>query len=285
MNREAIGRLVHWHNHHTPLPRGRALLALLAQRLGAVPREAPAARLAGGIRMDLRPHDFIDGLVYFNNMDPEVGRAIRERVRPGSCAWDVGANIGYYTLLLARAGGAVEAFEPDPDNRARLEANVRLNGLDGSIRIHDLALADREGEGVLQTVAGDHGESSIAPRSIHDSARVRPRACRLATADALVASGRLRAPDFVKVDVEGAELLVLRGARSTIEAARPPLVCELNARAQAAFGYGPADLVRELADRGYVAWLLTKHGRPIPLNPDRAAGVSFGNALFVSAAG
>jgi FkbM family methyltransferase len=139
---------------------------------------------------------------------------VRRLLRPGMHAVDVGANIGYYMLLLAQAvgpGGTVSCFEPDPDNLVELERNVRLNGL-ASVRIHPAAVGAEnttvELRGGINGTVSAGGELRV-PLVRLDSAVTRP-------------------VDFLKVDVEGYEGHVLAGARQILTQDRPNLLLEVH---------------------------------------------------------
>ena len=141
-------------------------------------------------------------------------RLVRSLLRPGMHAVDVGANIGYYLLLLAQAvgaGGTVSCFEPDPDNLAELERNARLNGLAG-VRIHPAAVGAEdttvELRGGINSAVAAGGEIRV-PLVRLDSAVTRP-------------------VGFLKIDVEGYEGHVLAGARQILTRDRPNLLLEIH---------------------------------------------------------
>jgi FkbM family methyltransferase len=143
-------------------------------------------------------------------------RRFAREVRPGQVVYDIGANVGSYTLLAARLvgpSGAVVSVEPLPENLRYLERHVEINGLH-NVRIIPAAATDRVGTLRFQGTS-DRVTSHIAPDGdvIVDGT----------TVDALVANPDLRAPDFLKIDVEGAEAGVLRGATETLAAHRPTI--------------------------------------------------------------
>lgn len=136
--------------------------------------------------------------------------AFRAAARPGAIALDVGANAGAYALLLGqwvRPGGRVYAFEPAPETFAGLRRHVRLNGLQDTVVLVRAAAAGVTGHGTL-SVDGVSGANRLADGA--DGATV-----ETITVDDFCERERI-APSFIKIDVEGAELQVLRGARETI---------------------------------------------------------------------
>jgi FkbM family methyltransferase len=152
--------------------------------------------------------------------------------------WDVGAHIGFHTLgfaLIVGPSGHVVGFEPNSSNRERLEQNLKRNSdLAAHITILPCALSDRDGDASL--VISRDIESGASSMSFLDGTTpsVDPGIARewnkivvpVRTADALVREGTAAAPHIIKIDVEGAELLVLRGAEQTMRTNRPMLIVE-----------------------------------------------------------
>lgn|SRR5262249_19914143 len=136
-------------------------------------------------------------------------------VRPGDIAVDVGANIGYYTLLLSRQVGAqgfVYAFEPEPSNLALLRANLQINGC-SNVAAHALALADMHGHRALYLCPSNRGDHRLCFLPDRDMITV-----PVTTADQFLGLATPSAGlDFVKIDAQGAEELVLKGMRRLIE--------------------------------------------------------------------
>jgi FkbM family methyltransferase len=124
--------------------------------------------------------------------------------------WDVGANVGFYTLLLAElvgTGGRVFAFEPVPRNVELLRRHVEMNRY-RNVRVFPCALGDFDGE-----TGFDPGPST----STGHIAVGGPLKVSCSRADTLLTAGEVEAPDVIKIDVEGAEANVLRGARGAME--------------------------------------------------------------------
>jgi FkbM family methyltransferase len=142
-------------------------------------------------------------------------RVVIERtVMRGDVVFDVGANVGYYTLLtslLAGKEGRVFAFEPVLKNLEYLQRHLRINRV-ANVTVIDKAVSDRDG-----SVSFVDGPSASMGHFAESGGYQVPTVA----IDSLVECGDLPWPDFMKIDVEGAELLVLRGAKRTIEQARP----------------------------------------------------------------
>jgi FkbM family methyltransferase len=147
--------------------------------------------------------------------NPVEVAAFRAALRPGDHAVDVGANVGCYTLLFARwvgSTGRVLALEPAPDAFDGLVRHVALNGLAAQVTALNIAASDRAGVARL-AVDGFQGTNHLVAGGSDDGARSID--VRTETLDELCERERID-PALMKVDVEGAELSVLRGAAETI---------------------------------------------------------------------
>lgn len=186
---------------------------------------------------------------YAHEYEPLVTAALARLVTSGFHCADVGANIGYTTLLLADLAGAdgtVVAFEPLPENAERIRRNVALNGIGARVQVVEVAVADHE-EAVDLHLAGSTFEASI----LQDRPRGSALSVAATTLDAYFANRRL---DFVKIDIEGAERLAVRGMRNVLRTQKPTLVVELH-------GLEGARAVSELQNAGYVIEALD--GEPV----------------------
>ena len=176
-------------------------------------------------------------------------RLLAEIVRPGMTVIDGGAHIGIYTLIAARAAGPegrVLAFEPDPYNLAALRANVR-RARAATVEVVPKALADRSGRTTFVQSLGTIS-SSIADRT--DVGPSRTLEVELISIDEALPSAP--AALVVKLNVEGAEPLVLAGMQRTLaECPEIVLFVELNPAALRAAGSDPAALVGFLEGLGF----------------------------------
>jgi FkbM family methyltransferase len=155
------------------------------------------------------------------NKEPELRAFLRPRVRPDDVLIDVGAHAGYYVLLFARWAprGRVVAFEPNPDTRALLARNVRLNGLTGRVTIEPFAVADAAAERDFFMLPGE--ARSRLDQPVHDDLTRSGRVTTTTLDDYAARTGV--APDWLLIDIEGYEIAALRGARRLIEARRHDL--------------------------------------------------------------
>jgi len=177
----------------------------------------------------------------------EVQRALEERLKPGSVLYDVGANIGFYSLLAARQGAQVFAFEPDVQNAESLEHHARLNSLSAKIEVIRAAVFSTSGFVALEPAdtARGHGNAHVGTDTEPSNSTVQVP-CTTLDDFAQEHIG----PDTIKIDVEGTESNVLEGAEKLFTQYRPHLICEVHDAANASF------VDTWLKNRGYeLSWL------------------------------
>jgi FkbM family methyltransferase len=161
-------------------------------------------------------------LFFLQYQDPALAPILEACLGPGDVFFDVGANIGVYSAWAARlvgAGGEVHGFEPIPATRARFESLIAMNRLE-NVRVVPTAIGEEPGETVLWVMPGASGNTSGLRRS-EDS---EPLTVKLDTLDGYVAATGCRTPALLKIDVEGFELSVLRGARELMRGSAAPAV-------------------------------------------------------------
>jgi FkbM family methyltransferase len=203
-----------------------------------------------GIKFELNPTDLLQRSIYYLGVyEVWETRFIERIVRPGWVVVDAGANIGYYTLILAQlvgSGGCVLAFEPAESRHRALLRNLKLNKID-NVRAYRVALADRLGRcSIVRPADANLGTFRIARRDEHGQETV-----PLTTLDQVVSSQHLDRLDLIKVDIEGAESRFLNGGRDTMERFRPTIMIELNPAALRQFGSRSEDVIAFLKSFGY----------------------------------
>jgi FkbM family methyltransferase len=247
------------------LPREHWIVERLRRRLGHC-----AVELAlDGCRMRL-PLQFVD-FYHPTSFEPITRRVFQRRVRAGMVVVDVGAHVGYYSLVgaaLAGPAGQVHAVEPDPATAACLRASARANGF-GNIVVHDVAAgaAARQREFHFTSDSLCQG---FYPHPLQHVRLKNSRSVRQAPVDDLLADP----VHLAKIDVEGAELEVLDGM-SRILAANPrlELFVEWNPACLRAAGVSPEDLPRRLRALGFghIVVLDDRARQELPLDPVLAA--------------
>ena len=142
------------------------------------------------------------------------------RLRQDDVVWDVGANVGIYSVLMAKRAARVVAFEPVAATVEHLQRNLDLNDAH-NVTVVEAALSDAPGEGTMATMPGGAGGNHLTRGGEHSDVAV-----RVTTGDEY--AGSHGAPDVIKVDIEGFEPDFVRGAVGVIREHRPMLTLEVN---------------------------------------------------------
>ena len=224
--------------------------------------------------------DWLGQYVYLTGVyEPPTAHVISALLCPGDTFIDVGANSGFFSLLAShRVGptGRVISFEPVPSMRKRLLENIALNVM-GNISVHDVAVSNAEG--VLPLFEGPEGHKGISSlRHIDNSATT----IEVKTVPLDTFSDTLSAVKLVKIDVEGAEQLVLEGMSNTLKGDHPYVVIEITDEYLQAFGHRAIGLASHLTGMGYRMYAIRAEGL-IPIRADQASDDNQFNALFAYA--
>jgi FkbM family methyltransferase len=213
----------------------------------------------------ITPHLIIDGV-----WEESVERVLTKRIVRGMHVFEVGANIGYFTVLLAHLvgpSGSVTAFEPDAALAQLTRDNIEINGFHQQAAVVEVAASDRIGTATFYTRDRHRGGGSLVgdleqvpwnPYDVKAAIEV-----RTTTLDAYIAESGV-VPDVVKIDAEGAESAILRGAEQLL-ATRRPLVLQLEFApdfVQAA-GDDPAALLERLANYGFAMHRIDERSRRV----------------------
>ena len=190
--------------------------------------------------------------------------ALDSVVAPGDVCFDIGAAGGTYMYLLARKvgnSGQVYAFEPRPRSFRAIDRARRILKL-GAVSVHCVGLADEQGS--MEIVVPSWRGVPFTTRAYLASAYgkdaeqvpdgftgVRPLTIPVTTIDRFVADHTIHRIDFIKADVEGAELAVLEGGRASIERWHPTILLEVEERHLGRYGKHPCDVVEFLTGYGY----------------------------------
>ena len=210
--------------------------------------------LGGGVRMKLYGDSRLCEMLYFDQFEPETRSFLDAYLRPGDVFLDIGANVGLYTIAAARLvgnGGQVHAFEPCSKTFARLEENVRLNGL-RNVSCHRVALSDENAEAQL-SLAKDGFDAWNSLGKPYMGEPGGQETVQTVTLDSFVGQHRLEGRiTAMKIDVEGWENQVLTGAEKLLAAANAPALCvEFTEEAAQLAGSSCAALYRTLERLGF----------------------------------
>jgi FkbM family methyltransferase len=191
--------------------------------------------------------------IYDLQHSPEIA-LIRLFSAPQGSFIDVGANIGYFSLVAAKYYSHVVAFEPSRATSSQFEHNLKLNpGLAAKITLHKMALGSEAGQSSLFRPMDQPLAASLRPvremQSVIETVSVN-------TLDNMIT--RQDEISFLKLDVEGAEFEVLKGGEQVIQQYRPAVLCELSESMQNRFGHSSTDIMRYFASIDYVVYLVNE---------------------------
>jgi FkbM family methyltransferase len=222
-----------------PVPVKKALYKMgpLARLIrGSLNKAAPvglsevsiAAGDLAGMRMLLDMQDEKD--IWLATYEPEMQKALRDLLKPGMTVYDVGANVGYVSLLLAKnvgQNGRVFSFEALPSNVKRLTHNIELNGMQQRISINHFAVTAKSGE-VKFFVHASNGMGKAAGSAGRNEKYVDEISVPGISLDEFVYDRGHAAPQAVKMDIEGGEVMALPGMVRVLKEARPIMLMELH---------------------------------------------------------
>jgi FkbM family methyltransferase len=192
----------------------------------------------------------IEKLIFVLRENYEAELIFLERaLSPGKTFVDVGANLGIYALAASKIvgpSGRVIAFEPSQQTFFLLNGNVAMNN-STNVQIYPAAISDKAGEALLYHGA-DPGQNSLG----RDPA-LEPEGEQVMTEslDNALSAASVERVDLIKMDVEGAEELVVRGANKVITSHRPTIILEINQEASARLGLSPRGAWDQLQSLGY----------------------------------
>lgn len=190
-------------------------------------------------------------LFYRGTFETGTTDAFHKLLRADDVVFDIGANLGWYTILSSQVAskGECHAFEPVPFIYNKLQRNCQINHLQNKIHFQNLALGDKDNnEVVLYTFKGlYHGHSSLSTLDRADYVESR---VPMVSIDTYISRNQITRLDLIKMDTEGAELKVLQGADQLLSRDIPPIwIIELNTETSASFGHTPTDVLDYIASK------------------------------------
>ena len=193
-------------------------------------------------------------LLNFGSYEAHEQDILFRLVQPGMNVLDIGANVGWYSLLIAKKvhGCNVYAFEPLPATFRSLKANVEANGFP-NIRVFNFGLSDQDKQIPFYFAPEISGAASGANILGWDT--VGEVVCRVRPLDEVWRELSVRV-DFIKCDVEGAELFVFRGGMKCITSDHPIILSEMLRKWSAKFGYHPNEIISLLEGVGYSCYAI-----------------------------
>ena len=216
-----------------------------------------------GLWMRLDISDLIQETILLeDHWDPLLTQFLRDWLRPGSVFLDIGANVGYFTLLGAKhvgLGGKVLAIEPNPGVAALLRQNLARSEL-ANVIVEEVACSDPgSAPRLILYLPSDHNiaKASLSERNAGPGTRVEVEST---TVDQLIVKHSLPRVDLVKIDVEGAELGVFQGMKDTLARFTPSVVTELDPDLLASCGSTVEDIRALMGSFGYHISSMGGHG-------------------------
>jgi FkbM family methyltransferase len=223
---------------------------------------------------DISRCTYVDG-----RYEPNEMFAMTKLLGPGMCIVDAGANEGLFTIIAARiagGGGVVHSFEPSPRERSRLEANIAINRLT-NVKVHSAALGRAAGRSTLRIAgAGHSGHNTLGGFMYAGTVHEESVEVDVVTLDQAVEEQKLARLDLLKIDVEGSEAEVLRGADGVLRKMRPVVIAEAQEASLRQMGSSAKELMDLLRSHDYTVKAFGPSGEP---GPPADAGVSSQNLL------
>lgn len=239
--------------HKLGLSKIRPLVSIYYTILGFIRPNGQYLTDLGKFKMYVNPRDnsitpFIIG--GGEGYEKDVTNIINDIVKPGMICADVGANVGYFTLLLASIvgpEGRVYAFEPEPTNFAFLERNIALNKFT-NVTLIQKAVSDSTGNASLYLDANNLGSHTLSKNNtLMNAGKI---SVDTITLDEFFSTKNLM-PNFLKIDVEGAEGLVFKGANRILSKENVKIVMEYFPHHLKNIGTDPKELLESLENKGF----------------------------------
>ncbi len=266
-----------------PIERGKfKILNSIYFRYVAPKQSTPLiSSLSYGIRMNLDISEFLQAhLFLYGSYELPSVRFMRRVLSPGDAVADVGAQIGYITLAMATLNPGkitVHAFEPEPLNIQRLRKNIALNpGVD--VRIVEKAVSDTNGA-IRLYLSKDHNAGTHSTISGGTNVSTDFVEIPAITLDTYVHEQRISALRLIKIDVEGGEYEVIKGAHETLTSLRPIVLMELSDALQETRGFSTIEFKKLMKQFGYSAYTIADDGSLVPSSDEQRHAMD--NVVFL----
>ena len=188
-------------------------------------------------------------LVFQKNYEFNETKLVKELIKPGWTVIDIGANFGWYSIhfsQLVGQNGRVFAFEPVSETYEELNSNIKLNSSQ-NIKVFNFALGNKDGT-ISFGVPTFDGGSGASSEFLKYSKRIRTTMRQL---DDIMKEQNINKIDFIKADIEGGELNMLKGAEKLLEHFKPKILIEIVDVHCQRFGHSPVDVYQFLINKGY----------------------------------
>jgi FkbM family methyltransferase len=238
--------LIRLYTFYFPVNKGKWRASAFARKLCRHLPEKILATTKDGRRLYVTLSDWVGESIFFLGKHEQYSAEIFARhIKKGFVCLDVGANIGWHTTLMSRLSGAegeVHAFEPVPPTFEDLKKNVSLNGEGAEVFLNNFGLGNKESTAEIHLFKDlPSGHATLAGND-KKASTVFP--IKIKTLDSYLEEKNIKRVDFIKVDIEGAEMMFLKGAEKIFEQEIAPVIyMEMTLETSAEFGYLPNDLI------------------------------------------
>ncbi len=199
------------------------------------------------------PRTAIACLAVTGEYEPLETQILKFFAKKSRTIFDIGANVGYYAVELSQSissVSAIHAFEPVPNSFEQLKQNVELNEISSLVTCIPLAVSNTHGK-IRLYKPKTSGSSASSARNLHPDEKVEKIDVSTIILDHYIQFAEINDFDLLKIDVEGAELMVIEGAINSIQKYRPVIFVELLRKWSAPFGYHPNKVLETLMPLGY----------------------------------
>lgn len=282
----AIETLAAFTRRLKPIPGSVLLIDLLRRYFLASPHLVNINDFDGAFRLRLRLCEHMQSQIFwFGYYSRDIIKVLDRILKPGMVAFDVGSNLGEIGLCASRRvgqTGKVFCFEPMNDLFESLVENIRINEV-SNITAVNIGLSSQEGKMAIFRSPGPFRDGSI-----HDglgtlypttTRNIQAGVVEVQRVDKFCQDNRIDRIDVLKIDVEGSELDVLRGASNSLKMFQPHVIIEVQSETSAASGSAPSEILDMLRSYGYALYHIGRHGRLRSL--DAATLLKFQNVLAV----
>jgi len=240
--------------------RGLKYFLKVATSLG-IADKAYKKRLHNNFYMLLNPTEHIQQqLFWYGCYEKELGDLLKKMLRPNDVFIDIGANIGYFSLLSATISPSVKviSFEPVKDLFQKMKENFSINNSKNIVAINTAVGETNEQHELFLSAPDNLGMSSFHQPENYSG---RKEKVEVIVFDDWFKTSGLTKIDLIKLDIEGSELAALKGMRAVLIEQRPVLIVEINPKTLSLFGLKPLDICNYLIQLNFEVFLISENGR------------------------
>lgn len=257
--------------------RGLKYFLKMAKWLGIVDKSYKK-KLPEGFYMLLTPSEHIQRqLFWYGHYEQALGNLVKKILQPGYVFFDIGANIGYFSLIAANNAptSKIISFEPVKNLFQKLRENISINSI-GNITAVNAAIGELNEEKELFISADDNlGMSSFQPPENFSG---RKEKVKVISIDSWFKTARLSRVDLIKLDIEGSELAALKGMQEVLHNFKPLIIAEINPDTLGLFNLTPVDIFAYLNKLEFNGYGISERGKLEQVKPteiDRTVNVLF----------